>query len=229
MISSSAGWTADRADTTAPRLSLFKGGRGAAVCRGRRLCAVPPILFQVCFRALGDLCLHLLGGFLILRTDGDIGLELRLGAGGAHHDGAVVFQQELEHVGLGQAIQTRRVVQQLDDLPAAKLLDAAPECLHDALHLGKTGAAIELIAVQGVQAVAVGLVQLLQLVQQADALGGIVAEHLADHIGAVHAVLVADVGAGQIAIALLKAEHIAVGPALLFQLADIYPMFQTPP
>ena len=176
MISSSAGWTADRAETTAPRLFLFKGGRGAAVCRGTRPCAVPPILFQVCFRTLADLCLHLLGGFLILRTDGDIGLELRLGAGGAHHDGAVVFQQELEHIGLGQTIQTGCVVQQLDDLLAAKLLDVAPECLHDVLHLGKTSASVELIAVQGVQAVAVGLVQLLQLIQQADALGGIVAE-----------------------------------------------------
>ena len=98
MISSSAGWTADRADTTAPRLSLFKGGRGAAVCQGTRLCAVPPILFQVCFRTLADFFLNLLGGFLILCADRDIGLELRLGAGGAHHDGAVVFQQELEHL-----------------------------------------------------------------------------------------------------------------------------------
>ena len=139
-------------------------------------------LLQEPFSTLADLCFHLLGGFLILCTDRDIGLELRLGAGGAHHDGTVIFQQELEYIGLGQAIQTRRVIQQLDDLLAAELLDAAPECLHDALHLGKTGAAVELIAVQGVQAVTVGLVQLFQLVQQADALGGIVAEHLADHV-----------------------------------------------
>ena len=65
-----------------------------------------------------------------------------------------------------------------------------------------------------------------QLVQQADALGGIVAEHLADHIRTVHAILIADVGAGQIAIAFLKAEHIAVGPALLFQLADEFHLFR---
>ena len=49
----------------------------------------------------------------------------------------------------------------------------------DVLHLGKTGTTIELIAVQGVEAVSVSLVQLVQLVQQADALGRIVAEHLA--------------------------------------------------
>ena len=74
---------------------------------------------------------------------------------------------------------------------------------------------------QGIQAVAVGLVQLVQLIQQADTLGGIVAEHLADHISTIHTVLIADVGTGQVAIALLKAEHIAVCLALLFQLADL--------
>ena len=74
---------------------------------------------------------------------------------------------------------------------------------------------------QGVQAVAIGLVQLVQLIQQADALGGVVAEHLADHVSTVHAVLIADVGAGQVAVAFLKAEHIAVCPALLFQLANL--------
>ena len=62
------------------------------------------------FRALADFRLYLLCSFLVLCTDRDIGLELRLGTGGAHHDGAVIFQQELEHVGLGQTIQTRRVV-----------------------------------------------------------------------------------------------------------------------
>ena len=74
---------------------------------------------------------------------------------------------------------------------------------------------------QGVQAVAIGLVQLVQLIQQADALGGVVAEHLADHVSTVHSILVADVGAGQVAVAFLKAEHIAVCPALLFQLANL--------
>ena len=130
-------------------------------------------LLQELFSTLADLCFHLFGGIFILSADRGVGLELRLGTGGTHHDGAVVFQQELEHIGLGQAIQTRRIVHQFDNLLATELLDTATECLHDALHLGKTGAAVELVAVQGVQAVAIGLVQLLQLVQQADALSGI--------------------------------------------------------
>ena len=123
-------------------------------------------LLQVLFSALADLCFHLLGSFLILCTDRNIGLELRLSAGGTHHEGAVILQQELEHIGLRQTIQTRSIVQQLHDLLAAKLLDVAPECLHDTLHLGKAGAAVKLIAVQRVQAVAVGLVQLVQLLPE---------------------------------------------------------------
>lgn len=48
--------------------------------------------------------------FFILHTGGDIGLQLRLSARGTHHNGTVIFQQELEYIGLGQTIQTRRVV-----------------------------------------------------------------------------------------------------------------------
>ena len=48
--------------------------------------------------------------------------------------------------------------QQLDDLLAAKFLDVTPEYLHDVLHLGKTGAAVELIAVQGIQTITICLV-----------------------------------------------------------------------
>ena len=111
-------------------------------------------LLQVLFCTLADLCLHLLGGFFILCADRDIGFQLRFGAGGAHHNGAVIFQQELEHIGLGQTIQTGCVIQQLYDLLAAERLDVATECLHDALHLGEARTAVELIAVQGIQAVA---------------------------------------------------------------------------
>ncbi|OJG25599.1 hypothetical protein RR47_GL001648 [Enterococcus columbae DSM 7374 = ATCC 51263] len=181
----------------------------------------PLSLLQELFSTLANLSFHLLGGFLIFCTDRDVSFQLRFCAGRSHHDGAVIFQQELEHIGLGQTTQTGSVVQQLHDLLATKLLDVSPERLHNVLHLGKTSAAVELVAVQGVQAVAIGLVQFIQLVQQADALGGIVAEHLADHVGTIHAVLVADVGAGQITIAFLKAEHIAICLAMLFQLANL--------
>ena len=122
-------------------------------------------LLQVLFCTLADLCLHLFGSFLIFCADRDIGFELRLGAGGAHHDGAVIFQQEFEHIGLGQTIQTGCVVQQLDNFLAAELLNITPECLHDVLHLGKTSAAVELIAMQGVQAVATDGNTLIQRIE----------------------------------------------------------------
>ena len=95
------------------------------------ICFLLYSLLQVLFSTLTNLGFHLFGSFFILCTDRDIGLEFRLGAGRPRHNGAVIFQQELEHVGLGQTIQTRRVVQQLDDLLTAKLLDIAAECLRD--------------------------------------------------------------------------------------------------
>lgn len=139
------------------------------------------------------------------------------------------FQQVLEHIRLGQTIQTLAVVQHFLDLFPGKGInllagaDLFAEGLHDTLHLGKTSAAVKLITVESVQAVAVGFVQLVQLVQQADALGGVVAEHLANQGGTVDAVLVPDIAAGQVAVALLKAENVVVGLALLFQQADLLP------
>ena len=163
----------------------------------------------------------LFSSFSVFGTDRNVNFQFRLRAGGTHDNRAVIFQQELQHFRLGQPVQAISIIQQLYNLLTAKRFDIAAECLHNALHLGKTGAAVELVAVQGVQAVAIGLVQLVQLIQQADALGGVVAEHLADHVSTVHAVLIADVGAGQVAVAFLKAKYITVCLALLFQLADL--------
>ena len=64
-------------------------------------------------------------------------------------------------------------------------------------------------------------VELPEPVRQADAAGGIVTEHLADQAGRAHAVLVADIGSGEIAVAFLKAEHVAVPAALRLQAADL--------
>lgn len=66
------------------------------------------------------------------------------------------------------------------------------ELLHDFLHLGKTGVTIKLVAVQGVQGIAIVLVKFVQLVQKADALGDIVAEHFADQASTVDAILIPD-------------------------------------
>ena len=112
-------------------------------------------LLQVLFCTLADFCFHLLGSFLILCADRDIGLELRLSPGRTHHDGAVAFQQELKHIGFRQTIQPLRIIQQLDDLLASKCLDIAAESLHDALHLGKASAALKLVAVKHIHAVAI--------------------------------------------------------------------------
>ena len=55
-------------------------------------------LLQELLSTFADLCFHLLSGFLILCADRDIGLEFRLGAGGAHHDGAVICQVTARYI-----------------------------------------------------------------------------------------------------------------------------------
>ena len=74
---------------------------------------------------------------------------------------------------------------------------------------------------EGIEAVAIGFVQLFQLLQQAQAPGGVEAKHLANHIGTVDTILIPDIGTGEVAVAFFKAEHIAVGPALPFQGTDL--------
>src|SRR5699024_11143137 len=170
---------------------------------------------------------NLFGLLSAFRAHRDIGLELGFGARGPNHHRTVALQQILEYIRLGKTVQALGVVQGLFDFFAGKGIhlltraDFLMEGLHDALHLGETGAAIEFIAVEGVQAVAVGLVQLIQLIQQANALDGVVAEHLADQVSAVDTVLIADVAAGQVAVALFETEDIAVSLALLLQQADL--------
>lgn len=94
-----------------------------------------------------------------------------------NHNRTVALQQIFEHIRLGQTVQTQAGVQGLFNFLACKgvyLLAGTNflmEGLHDPLHLGKAGAAIKFIAVEGVQPVAVGFVQLIQLVQKDDALG----------------------------------------------------------
>ena len=92
---------------------------------------------------------------------------------------------------------------------------------HQRLHFPETGGTVKFIAVQGVQAVAVLLVQLAQLFPEGDSPGGIIAEHFTDQEGSVHTVLVPDVAAGQIAVGFLKTENIGICLALLFQQANL--------
>ena len=70
---------------------------------------------------------------------------------------------------------------------------------------------------EGIAAVAIALVQLRQLIREPDAPGRVEAEHFTDHHGTVHPVLVPDISAGEIAVALLEAEEIALFLPGLFQ------------
>ena len=74
---------------------------------------------------------------------------------------------------------------------------------------------------EGVQAVAVLGIKCLQAVEKADALRLIEAEHLTDHEGTVDGILIADIAAGEVAVALLEAEDIAFRMAFLLEAADL--------
>ena len=74
---------------------------------------------------------------------------------------------------------------------------------------------------EGIAAVAIALVQLRQLIRKPDAPGCVEAEHFTDHHGTVHTVLVPDISAGEVTVALLEAEEIASFLPGLFQQADL--------
>ena len=84
------------------------------------------------------------------------------------------------------------------------------QLLHDGSHLLHAGQAGELEAVHLVQVAAVLGVDLFQTLLDGGTDAAVVSSHLADEHGADDGVLIADVGASQIAVALLKAEDEAV-------------------
>lgn len=85
-----------------------------------------------------------------------------------------------------------------------------------------TALALKGEAAQRVAVVAELLVQRLDGVQQRLSLLGVPGRCFTDKQRGIDGVLVADVCAGQVAVALLKAEDIAVGAALGFQPADLF-------
>ena len=130
----------------------------------------------------------------------------------------VVFQ----HIGAGQPGAVGIVIHCAIHLVAGDLgRRVGAQVLHQVLHRVHTGFTFKGKAAQGVAEVAELLVQCLDSVQQRFTLLGIPGGCLADEQSCVDGVLVADMRAGQVAIALLKAEDIAVSAALGLQLADL--------
>ena len=80
------------------------------------------------------------------------------------------------------------------------------QLLHDGSHLLHAGQAGELKAVHLVQVAAVLCVDLFQTLLDGGADAAVVSGHLADQHGADNGILIADIGAGQVTVALLKAE-----------------------
>ena len=94
------------------------------------------------------------------------------------------------------------------------------EVFHDFLHFLHTGAAVEFVGVQRVQAVAIGRIEFVQFLQQGDTPGSVEGEHFADHEGGIHPVLVPDISSREISVGLFKPADIVVRSPALFQSAD---------
>ena len=136
----------------------------------------------------------------------------------------MVAQQVLEDIRLRKSVETRQVIEDLLHLLSGEgVRRIRTEVLHDLLHLLEAGGSLEGEAVEGVQAVAVLRIERLQTVEEADALRLIEAEHLADHEGTIDGVLITDIAAGEVAVALLEAEDITLRMALLLEPADLLP------
>lgn len=90
------------------------------------------------------------------------------------------------------------IIQKFKHLLITKFLNITTKRLHDLLHFDKSGTAIKFITVQGIQTVSIHPVQFVQFIQKTNAFRSIIAEHLTDDAGTVHAIFVADIGAGQI-------------------------------
>ncbi len=75
---------------------------------------------------------------------------------------------------------------------------------------------------KGIQAVAVGFIQLCQLVQKTDSSGLIPGKHFADHKCSVYGILVPHIGAGKISIGFFESADIGILLALGFQHSDLF-------
>ena len=98
-----------------------------------------------------------------------------------------------------------------------KGIQRGAELAHDVRHLRRAGFALVLESQQALGVEAELLAQLLQLIQQRQPLRLVIRRHFANQHRRVDGILIAHGRAGQVAIAFLEAEDVALGVAFLFQ------------
>ena len=131
-------------------------------------------------------------------------------------------QMVFQHVGAGQAGAVGVVVHDgLHLVPGNVLRGVGAQLLHQLLHRVHAALALKGKAAQRIAVVTELPVQRLDGVQQRLALLGVPGRGLADQQRRVDSVLVADVAAGQVAVALLKAEDKALHLACGLQPGDL--------
>ena len=119
-------------------------------------------------------------------------------------------------------LRSGREVGHADDLVARDLGQRLlAQAAHDLGHALGAGLARELRVHRTVEVVAVLLVQLLHGLVEVHALLGVVGGHLDAHLDGDDGVLVAGVGADEVAVGLLEAHEVAVLLALVLELVDL--------
>ena len=163
-----------------------------------------------------------LGRRFALSHGGEIGLDLGLSAAGAHHELAAPHQPELQHVRFRQAGALGGVVYHLlHRLPGDGLGRVAAQAFHQPLHGVHAALPLKGETQQVVFVPAELVVEGVDGVQQGLALLCVPSRRLADQQGGVHRVLVPHMGAGEIAVALFKAEDEPLFLPRRFQQADL--------
>ena len=159
----------------------------------------------------------------ILAQGGEVGLDLGLGAGGTDDDGGAAFQGVDQDVGCRQAgCGGVSIVNDLGDSVAADLSQGLlTQTCHDACHLVHAAETGELKRVNLVQVAAVLGIDGLQTLLDGGADGAVVGSHLADQHGADDGVLVADVGAAQVAVGFFEAQDETLDFTGSFQTGDL--------
>ena len=173
--------------------------------------------------SLGQCLVYGIGGRLGFTHGGQVDLDFRLGAGGTHHQLMPARKAVFQHIGTGRPGAVGIVIDTAFHCIARQRGGGiGAQVLHQLLHRVHTAFALKGKAAQRVAVVTELLVQCLDGVQQRFALSGVPSRCFTDKQRGIDSVLVADVCAGQVAVAFLKAEDIAVRVPLGFQLADLF-------
>ena len=180
-----------------------------------------------------------LGIFLVSAFNSCVIFDLRLGSGRTHANPGLVFQLEIEHVGLRQSqlgglsgsnvgANAGTVIFHSKHFEGAYALrGVGAEALHQSVDLCFSFHSLEGLGDQVLFVIAIGLVEVLHLLAEGKTFGLIVSGCFAESHNGNNGVLVSCVGSFQAAVALLVTEEELMAVILLEELDLLADVFET--